>query len=90
MGGDQSGFIDYDVLLCLGLSNRGLEWWIIPGTEIDNLIEEGVITSQHGGSKMSSGTYWLRMRAPERERLQAFASTSERLRAAMIVKYGQT
>ena len=80
MSGTANAEPDYDVLLCLGLSNAGLEWWAFPADAVAAFIADNVFTPQHGGTKMESGTYWVRIRPAERERFLQFASPSESLR----------
>lgn len=50
-----AGEPDYDLLLCLGVSAGSLEWWAIPGPDLDSLAETGTtsaesvaITRHHG------------------------------------------
>lgn len=71
---------EYDILLCLHVSNAGLEWWVFPAAEVADLIHSGVFTSQHGGQKIDSGTYWIRMTPQNRVRFEANQTTSEELR----------
>lgn len=75
---------DYDVLLCLGLSNAGLEWWAFPSPEVESFIATRAFAPQHGGAKMESGTYWVRMRSGERTRFARFATTSDSLRQFVL------
>jgi hypothetical protein len=74
---------EYDLLLCLGLSNDGLEWWIFTASDVDEFIQTGVFTPQHGGKKTDSGTYWVRLDRLKRARLAAHFSTSVRLRQSV-------
>lgn len=72
--------LDYDVLLCLGLSNAGLEWWAFPADEVETFIAAKIFTPQHGGTKMESGTSWIRIRPTDRNRFKRFESDSNSLR----------
>jgi hypothetical protein len=72
---------EYDVLLCLGLSNEGLEWWVFTAADVAQLIEDKVFVPQHGGRKTQSGTFWVHMDAKNRARFADFRTTSESLRA---------
>lgn len=47
-------------------------------------ISEHDFTPQHGGKKMSSGTYWVTVDAAKRAKLAAFEVTSESLRAFVL------
>jgi hypothetical protein len=76
---DASDF-EYDVLLCLHASNAGLEWWAFPAQVVATSIENGAFPPQHGGQKMKSGTFWVRMDAKNRARFQAYQTTSGDLR----------
>lgn len=79
-----SGSIDYDVLLCLGTTNSGLEWWVIPATELPHLRAIGALTNQHGGQKSTGNTLWMTMDAARRARLEPFSVQSEQLRRRLI------
>lgn len=75
---------EYDALVCLHVSNAGLEWWIVPAADVLRGIESGEIPPQHGGHKILSGTYWMQMNDENRARFAVFAATSERLRETML------
>jgi hypothetical protein len=79
---------EYDILLCLHASNAGLEWWVFPAAEVQARIEDGSFPPQHGGQKMESGTYWVRMEAKNRLRYAAFQTTSEHL-CAFILRFSR-
>lgn len=76
--------IDYDVLLCLGATNSGLEWWAIPATQITPLHEKGILTNQHGGQKSEGNTLWMSMDGKTRNQLQEFFVQSENLRTRLL------
>jgi hypothetical protein len=75
---------EYDVLLCLGLSNAGLEWWAFSADDIVNLIASGQLVLQHGAGKTDSGTYWLTMKRKVRDTFTARQASSETLRAFLL------
>jgi hypothetical protein len=76
--------MDYDVLLCLGATNSGLEWWVIPATQIMPLYQERILTNQHGGQKSEGNTLWMSMDTRTRNRLQEFFVQSENLRTRLL------
>lgn len=80
MSGTTESRSDYDVLLCLGLSNEGLEWWAFPAPEVESFIAANVFTPQHGGTKMESGTYWIRIKSADRLCFEQFTADAESLR----------
>ena len=84
MSGTTESDLDYDVLLCLGLSNAGLEWWAFPADEVESFIIDKVFKPQHGGTKMKSGTYWVRIRPADRIQFKRFATDSESLRGFVL------
>lgn len=75
---------DYDVLLCLGISNDGPEWWMFPASSVEQFIETSVFPPQHGGTKMASGTYWVRMNQDNCRAFKSFAVTSDDLRSSLL------
>lgn len=75
---------EYDTLLCLRVSNEGLEWWAFPANDVDTLISNGTFTPQHGGTKADSGTFWVTLNPVRRQLLQSYEHASEQLRAALI------
>ena len=75
---------EYDILLCLSVSNAGLEWWVFPAADVAQLIADKVITPQHGGQKTDSGTYWVRLDRANRERLANYQATSDQLRNVIV------
>lgn len=75
---------EYDALVCLHVSNAGLEWWIVPAGEVLHGIESGEISPQHGGRKVASGTYWVQMNDENRARFAAFQVSSQQLRQALL------
>lgn len=38
--------LDYDLLLCLGVSAGSLEWWAIPGKDLDQFVDSGKVAAQ--------------------------------------------
>lgn len=75
---------EYDALVCLHVSNAGLEWWTIPADEVLRSIESGDITPQHGARKIASGTYWVQMNDENRARYAAFQVSSQQLRDTLL------
>jgi hypothetical protein len=75
---------EYDVLLCVGVSNDGLEWWSFAAHDVDALIFNGTFTPQHSGTKADSGTFWTTLNPAKRQLLQPNEHGSEQLRAALI------
>jgi hypothetical protein len=71
---------DYDALLCLAISNEGIEWWLFPAKDVEEFVDSGNFPAQHGGQKMSSGTYWIRMNVRNRRTFESYACSSEVLR----------
>ncbi len=49
----------YDALLCLGVTGKSLEFWLIPSSHVDTYIKNGTFARQHGGRKtgLESNTY---------------------------------
>jgi hypothetical protein len=81
--------LDYDALLCLGVTASSLELWLIPATEVIALINDGTLTPQHGGKKagLESNTYWFVTDASNRTRLRQFAMSPEELRDRAVDLY---
>ncbi len=49
---------NYRILLCMGISPYDAHCWVIPKDDVMGLWNEGIITSQHGGSG-GSDTAWI-------------------------------
>lgn len=75
---------EYDILLCLKVSNEGLEWWIFTARDVARLIGSGILQGQHGGQKIASGTYWITMDERQTQALAEFHSGSVDLRARIL------
>lgn len=75
---------EYDALVCLHVSNAGLEWRVIPAANVLQSIESGEMPPQHGGRKVASGTYWVQMNDENRARFAAFQVSSQQLRDALL------
>ena len=74
---------DYDALLCVGLTSKGLDFWMIPMEEVVRLIDNGWLTNQHGGNKQSlqSQTYWMVLKSKELiSQLEPWHVSAENLR----------
>ena len=54
----KSGTKNYRILLCMGISPYDAHCWVIPKDDVMRLWDEGIITSQHGGSG-GSDTAWI-------------------------------
>jgi hypothetical protein len=75
---------EYRMLLCLGLRNEGLEWWVFPAERVVEAIESGEFGPQHGGSKAASGTYWVTMDRSMRATFSEYFTDSETLREIIL------
>ena len=76
--------LEYDILLCLGIANTGLEWWGFPAGRVAELIDQAVFTPQHSAHKAESGTFWVSMKPRERTRLQSHQADSASLRRFLM------
>ena len=63
---------------------------MFPADAVESFITAKVITPQHGGSKMESGTYWVRIKPAERVRFQEYSANSESLRAFVRNLFART
>ncbi len=78
--------LDYDGLLCMGVTAGSVGFWLIPADDVARLIATGVLERQHGGSKtgLSSNTYWIVTDRTNRDRLAGFAVAPEELRQRCV------
>lgn len=76
--------LDYDALLCLGVTASSLEFWFVPSPAVVRFIESGLIVNQHGGQKHQSDTYGLTMTQAARLQMAKYAAEPETLRSLAI------
>ena len=72
--------LDYDALLCLGVTAASLEFWFIPAQTVIEFIETGLFTNQHGGKKIDSNTYWIMADKNARAKMLKYFATPETAR----------
>ena len=72
--------LDYDALLCAGVTASELEFWFIPGREVVRFIDSGVFANQHGGAKSVSNTFWFVADARTRTTLVEYRAEATELR----------
>jgi hypothetical protein len=64
--------LDYDLLLCVGVTASTMEFWSIPATTVGDFIDDRTFPNQHGGAKMASNTHWFVTDARTRQRMKPF------------------
>jgi hypothetical protein len=76
-----SGTLDYDVLLCLGVTAASVEFWFVPAQSVIDFISVGLFTNQHGGKKIESNTYWVMADPSARTFMKMYFTNAESLRS---------
>ncbi len=76
--------LDYDLLLCVGVTASTMEFWSIPTENVGAFIDEGIFANQHGGAKMKSNTYWFVTDQKTREILKPFHTEAVDVRAFVL------
>jgi hypothetical protein len=76
----------YDVLLCLGVTAKTIEFWLVPADAVESLIGDGTFEKQHGGKKtgLESNTYWFTMTPQMRRIVADYAAAPEELRKRAV------
>jgi hypothetical protein len=92
------GELDYDILLCLGVTAGSLEWWVLRTQDLDDMADNGrtradrvVVTKHHGKRRpiwSEKAGYadegWFAADERVREILRPFWCQSEGLRSTVI------
>jgi hypothetical protein len=81
--------LDYDTLLCVGVTASSLEFWFIPAQAVIDFIESGLFTNQHGGKKIDSNTYWVMADDNARGKMGKYFAEPEKLRNFALSLTGQ-
>lgn len=76
--------LDYDLLLCVGVTAATMEFWSIPAREVAEYIDDGTFGNQHGGSKMTSNTFWFVTDVRTRAKLRGYYTEAVSVRQFAI------
>lgn len=76
--------LDYDLLLCVGITASTMEFWSIPATEVGRFIDNKTFPNQHGGAKMASNTYWFVTDTKTRRLVEPYYCEAINVRAVVL------
>lgn len=76
--------LDYDLLWCIGVTASTVEFWSIPAAEVGRFIDNKTFPNQHGGSKMTSNTYWFVTDAKTRQLLERYHCEAINVRSVVL------